>query len=199
MSRFTVTLALVTALTVSVPPVGVADAFSVAAKDARNDFGIGVGVGFPTNTRAGYSSAENYAPITVDKIIEELTVTEKGGRLKMEFKVTNNGDTPFTVEHKSGREFDIVILDKNGVTIWRQSDGAAFTQALTAKTYPAREAVIYTAEIERKAYRKIRDDAVLVTAYLTDTPYTVSTYVPDVVKSSGASGGTIIIGGGKTW
>ena len=166
----------------------------------ENNFGIGVGVGFPYYERAGYSKAENYAAVTHDKIIEELTVTEKGGRLKIEFKITNNGNVPYTVSHQNGQEFDAAILDKNGAALWQLSSDTAYTQALTEKNYPPHESVVYVAEIERKTYRKLKEDGVIVTAYLTDTPHKVSTRLPEIYKDAGSSVfGTVIIGSGRGW
>ena len=160
------------------------------------DFGIGIG--FPYREKAGYSKAENYAAFGFDKVTEELTVTEIHGRLKIELKITNNGDETYIVEHRNGQSYDMAILDKNGKLLWQWSDNMTFTQALTATNYPPHESVVYTAEIERKDYRKLKEDGVLITAYLTDTSYRLSTKLPDITKSAGqAIGGTIIIGAGS--
>ena len=170
----------------------------VGSSAYASDFGIGVGVGFPVGERAGYSKSENYAAFTLDKVIEELTVTERHGRLRIEFKITNDGDTEYTVEHNDGQCYDMAILDKNGNALWKASDGMAFTQALNTVAYPPHQSVVYTAEIERKDYRKLKEDGVIITAFLTDTPYRLSTRLPDVTKSDrSAIGGTIIIGGGS--
>ena len=75
----------------------------------------------------------------------------------------------------------------------------AFTQALTSSSIDAHKSEVYTAEIERKDYKKFKDDAVLVTAWMVDTPIKVSTKVPEATTSSGGSGaifGTIVIGNG---
>ena len=177
-----------------------AENFASADAKFANDFGIGVGVGFPYRERAGYSKAENYAVLTIGKITEELTVTERSGRLKIEFKITNNGDENFSVEHRNSQEFDMAILDKNGKVLWQYSNDMAFAQALTAKNYPPHASEIYAVEIERKIYRKLKDDGVLISAYLTDTPHKISTRLPDIyAAASGSASGTIIIGGGKTW
>lgn len=68
-----------------------------------------------------------------------------------------------------------------------------FTQALTSSTIAAHGSEIYTAEIESRTYRKIKNDAILVTAWLTDTPYTLSTKVP--TYKSAASTPVVIHGG----
>jgi len=57
----------------------------------------------------------------------------------------------------------------------------------------------FTAEISRSDYKKFKDDAVLVTAWLVDTPIKVSTRVPEAIATRGNSGaifGTIVIGNG---
>ena len=145
------------------------------------------------------SKPESYAAVTHDSIIEELTVTEKSGRLLLEYKVTNQGDTPYTVDHRDGQVYDMAVLDKNGKTLWRWSDGMAFTQALTSSSIDAHKDEVYTAEIKRTDYKKFKDDAVLVTAWLVDTPIKVSTRIPEAAASRGNGGaifGTIVIGNG---
>lgn len=169
---------------------------------ASAHFGTGIGITFPAGGSSGgstYSRPESYAAVTHDSIIEELTVTEKSGRLLLEYKVTNNGDTPYTVDHRDGQVYDMAILDKNGTALWRWSDGMAFTQALTSSSVEAHKSAIYSTEIKRADYKKFKDDAVLVTAWLVDTPLKVSTRVPRAVatgSNSGAIFGTIVIGNG---
>ena len=176
--------------------------FALPAPQAEAGVGTGIGVTFPMGGSSGgttYSRPESYAAVTQGSVIEELTVTEKSGRLLIEFKVTNNGDTPYTVDHRDGQVYDMAVLDKNGTALWRWSDGMAFTQALTSSSIDAHKSEVYTAEIERKDYKKFKDDAVLVTAWMVDTPIKVSTKVPEATTSSGGSGaifGTIVIGNG---
>ena len=76
----------------------------------------------------------------------------------------------------------------------------AFTQALTSSTIAAHSSEIYTAELDAKAYRKIKDDAVLVTAWLTDTPYTLATKLPSHTAAASTPvviHGGIILGNGR--
>ena len=176
-------------------------AFSLAQTPAvAGDVGFGIGFGIPYGgERAGYSRMENYAAFSFEKIIEELTVTEKGGRLEIELKITNDSDEDYSLNHKDGQEYEMAILDKNGAVLWRSSDGMAFTQAFTSTLYPHRESVVYTVKIERKEYRRLKDKGVLLTAFLTDTPYRLSLRLPHINHSSdGARHGTIFVGGG-TW
>lgn len=177
-------------------------AFALPAPQASAHVGTGIGVTFPMGGSSGgttYSRPESYAAVTEGSIIEELTVTEKSGRLLIEFKVTNNGDVPYTIDHRDGQVYDMAVLDRNGTALWRWSDGMAFTQALTSSSIDAHKSELYTAEINRADYKKIKDDAVLVTAWLADTPTKLSTRVPEAVATSGNCGaifGTIVIGNG---
>ena len=129
----------------------------------------------------------SYAAFSFDKIVEELTVEEKHGRLVMELKVTNDGDSDYSIAHRDGQVYDFAILDKNGKT-----------QALTSSTVAAHKIEVYKAELDRKAYRKIKDDGVLVTAWLVDTPYKITTRMPTKVGNSTpvTLHGGIIIGNG---
>jgi len=175
----------------------------VSLPQASAHIGTGIGISLPMGGSAGggtYVRTESYAAVTHESIIEELTVKERSGRLLLEYKVTNNGDTPYTVEHRDGQVYDFAVLDKNGKALWRWSDGMAFTQALTSSSIDAHKSEVYTAEIARKDYKKFKDDAVLVTAWMVDTPIKVSTKVPEAATSSGSSSGaifgTIVIGNG---
>ena len=136
---------------------------------ASASFGTGIGVSFPTSGSHSSEIVPSYAAFSFDKIVEELTVEEKHGRLVMELKVTNDGDSDYSIAHRDGQVYDFAILDKNGKTLYKWSDGMAFTQAVTSSTVAAHKSEVYTAELDRKAYRKIKDDGVLVTAWLVDT------------------------------
>ena len=83
-------------------------------------------------------------------------------------------------------------MDKRGKVLWRWSEGVAFTQALTSSTIEAQGEAVYKAEIARKDFKKFKDDAVVVMAYLADTPYTLSAAVPETVETS--SGGAAVFG-----
>ena len=157
--------ALIPALALAVGAVSLS-----AMPVASASFGTGIGVSFPTSGSHSSEIVPSYAAFSFDNIVEELTVEEKHGRLVMELKVTNDGDSDYSVAHRDGQVYDFAILDKNGKTLYRWSDGMAFTQALTSSSVAAHKSEVYTAELDRKAYRKIKDDAVLVTAWLVDTP-----------------------------
>ena len=168
---------------------------------ASAGFGGEIGVYVPTG--GGYSrssgSDESFASFTVDKIVQELTVKKKSGRLLMELRVSNGADEPYTVEHRDGQVYDFVVLDKKGHALWRWSEGMAFTQALTSSTVEANGEVVYKAEIKRADFKKIKDDAVVVMAFLKDTPYTLSAAVPETKETSSGGAavfGAIIIGNG---
>ena len=122
---------------------------------ASASFGTGIGVSFPTSGSHSSEIVPSYAAFSFDSIVEELTVEEKHGRLVMELKVTNDGDSDYSVAHRDGQVYDFAILDKNGKTLYRWSDGMAFTQALTSSSVAAHKSEVYTAELDRKAYRKI--------------------------------------------
>ncbi|WP_462331549.1 BsuPI-related putative proteinase inhibitor [Schwartzia sp. (in: firmicutes)] len=157
---------------------------------AHAGFGTDIGVYFPVG--GGSSSrtvgeTTGYAAFTVDNVAQELTVEEKHGALVMELCITNEGDTPYTVEHRNGQIYEFVILNKKGKVLWKWSDGMAFTQALTSSTVEAHSSVVYKAEIKRADYKKLREDAVVVTAFIKDTPYTISASMPERIQESGGS------------
>lgn len=143
-------------------------------------FGTGIGVTFPVSGSGGSESKanSNYAAMQYDNTIQELTVEKRSGKLILEFKVTNGGDAPYSVSHRSGQVYDFIITDKNGEKLWQWSDNMAFTQALTASSIDAHSFTVYKAELDSKSFNKIKDDAVLVTAYILDTPYKLSAKVP---------------------
>ena len=163
---------------------------------ASASIGGEIGVYVPVGGGGGYSrtggAEESFASFTVDKLMQELTVKKKSGRLLMELRISNGSDTPYTVEHRNGQVYDFLVLDKRGHVLWRWSDGMAFTQALTSSTVDAKGEVVYKAEIKRTDFKKFKDDAVVVMAYLVDTPYTLSAAVPETTETS--SGGAAVFG-----
>lgn len=162
---------------------------------ASAGFGTGIGIALPAGGTGSSSSkaTDSYAQFSFGKISEELTVHESHGKLKMELKITNGEDNDYSVSHRDGQVYDFAVLDKNGKPLWRWSDGMAFTQALTNSSIAAHQSAVYTAEIDSKTYRSLKDDAVLVTAQLVDTPYVISTKVPTRVSVSSMP---IVISGG---
>ena len=170
---------------------------------ASADIGGEIGVYVPVGGGGSYSrtrgSGESFASFSVDKLVHELTVQKKSGRLLMEFRVSNGSDAPYTVEHQTGQAYEFLVLDKRGKVLWRWSEGVAFTQALTSSTIEAHGEVVYKAEIARKDFKKFKDDAVVVMAYIVDTPYTLSAAVPETVETSSSGAavfGAIVLGSG---
>ena len=127
-----------------------------AVETAYAGFGTEIGVYFPAGGGSSGSSGSSvgYAGFTVDKVAQELTVEEKHGGLVMELCITNEGDTPYTIEHRDGQIYEFVILDKRGKVLWKWSEGMAFTQALTSSTVGAKDSVVYKAEIKCSDYKK---------------------------------------------
>ncbi len=167
---------------------------------AQASFGTGIGITFPAS--GSYTKAPNntYAALQFEQITEELTLQERQGRLSMELKVSNNGDTPYTIDHRNGQVYDFLITDKNGKKIWQWSDGMAFTQALCTTTIAPHSFEVYTAELDSKAYRKIKDNAVLATAYILDTPCRLSAKLPTRTASQSTPvmiHGGVIFGNGR--
>ena len=164
--------------------------------------GADIGVYFPVGGGARKTVVETagYASFTVGEIAHELQVEERRGRLHITLTVTNDGDAPYVIEHKDGQEYEFILFDKRGKILWRWSDGRTFTQALSTSTVDAHRSVTYEAEIDRQEYKKIRDSAVLVTALLKDTPYTISAAAPsEEITEHGSSAvrGAIRIGIGN--
>ena len=177
----------------------------IAMPSAEAHVGTGIGITLPVGGSSGSGQsniARSYAAFGFDKVFEELTVEDRHGRLKLELKVTNNGDSDYTVPHRTGQVYDMAILDKNSKVLWRWSDSMAFTQALTSSSVPAHQNVVYTAELSSRDYRKLKDDAVLISAWLQDTPYVIMTRLPTRVASSTPvvlQGGIIIGSGHGPW
>lgn len=140
--------------------------------------GTGIGISFPVSTSRTATSTNTYAALQYETVSEELSLSEKNGRLLLELKVSNIGDTPYTVNHRTSQSYDFIITDKNSKKIWQWSDGMTFTQSLSTTTIAPHSFEVYTAELDRKAYRKIKENAVLATAYILDTPCKLSAKLP---------------------
>ena len=151
---------------------------------ANASFGTGIGITFPASRSATRTISNTYAALQFEQITEELTLQERHGRLLIELKVSNNGDAPYTVSHRNGQIYDFLITDKNGKKIWQWSEDMAFTQALCTTTIAPHSFEVYKAELDSKNYRKIKDDAVLATAYILDTPCKLSAKLPTAIASN---------------
>lgn len=169
---------------------------------AEAGIGGGIGVTFPVSRSAGKADTVSYAAVRVDDIAQELTVEEKGGRLLLKLKVHNAGENLYMVEHPTGQNYDFALLDAKGKELWRWSDTMAFTQAFQTFALEAGASQEFSAEIDRKAYRELRDKAMLAVAGLTDTGVYLSAEVPDT-RGSGRRGpwihGDIVFGSGGWW
>jgi flagellar hook assembly protein FlgD len=53
-----------------------------------------------------------------------------GQEVPFEMRLRNRGDRPVTLTFPTGQDFDIVVRNAAGMTVWRWSEGRAFTQAL---------------------------------------------------------------------
>ena len=151
---------------------------------ASASFGTGIGITFPASSSSSKTISNTYAALHFEQITEELTLQERHGRLLMELKISNSGDTPYTINHRNGQLYDFLITDKNGKKIWQWSDGMAFTQALSTTTIAPHGFEVYKAELDSKNYRKIKDDAVLATAYILDTPCKLSAKLPTTIATN---------------
>lgn len=166
------------------------------APQAALAFGAGIGVAFPTHS-GGSSSVTNgtgYAAVSVYGIAYELRAEEKHGRLYLELHVTNDTDEPYSVALTSGKNHDFMVLGEGGRVLWQESDGMAYTQALTTFSVAAHESEKFEARIDSSTYRKFKEDAVLVAATIEGTPYKLFAEVPRR-SSEGSSGPATIYGG----
>ncbi len=182
-------------------PLALAATLCLPAVPAFAGFGTGIGISFPAGTsHTETADVPSYGAFSADGLVEELTVTEKRGALRIELKVTNTTDAPYSIAHNDGKNYDMAILDKNGNALWRASDGVAYTQALQSQTIAPHRSEVYTVTIERRDYKKIKEDAILVSAGLDDTPYQVMTRVPASVTTTSTTPaiihGGILIGNG---
>lgn len=158
--------------------------FIAAPSMASAGFGTGIGITFPASGSSTKTIGNTYAALQLEQLTEELTLQERHGRLLLELKVSNNGDTPYTINHRNGQIYDFLITDKNGKKMWQWSDGMVFTQALCTTTIAPHSFEVYKAELDSKDYRKIKDDAVLVTTYILDTPCKLSAKLPTIIASN---------------
>lgn len=167
---------------------------------AEARIGTGFGISIPTGgaSSRGRDEAGSYASFTAGKMIQELSVTKKNGRLIISLAVSNDGDEAISTRHENGQEIDFAILDKRGNSLWRWSEGQEFSPTEVTTVIEAHSVKKYEAEIERKAFQKLKKNAVLVVALLKDTPYTISATVPETARDAegGAVHGAIHIGNG---
>jgi hypothetical protein len=163
-----------------------------------------IGTSFPIGGSAHVSAAwENYAAFTGDALTVEASVRQEKGGLHMELRLTNPTDQAIHIEHPNGQMYDFTIVDEKGKELYRWSAGMAFTEALTATNIPEHGSVVYTADIKKTEYRKLRDEAVLVRMYVKDTSYVVALKVPREPKTEAGSPvtlrGSIELGGHHGW
>ena len=152
---------------------------ALASPAAEAGIGGGIGITFPAGRSfASESGTDTYAGVRVGDLSEELTISEKGGRLLLKLKVRNVGESLYMAEHPTGQNYDFVLLDAKGNELWRWSGDMAFTQAFQTYTLEPGAEEEFTAEIDRSTYKEIRDKAVFAIAGLTDTDIFVSAGVP---------------------
>ena len=171
----------------------------LSAAEAR--IGGSIGITLPAGHHStSHVQRTSYAGVRVGDVAQELTVEEKNGRLLLKLKVHNDSESLYMVEHPTGQDYDFALLDAKGKEIWRWSNTMSFTQAFQTFALESGASQEFTAEIDRKAYRDLRDKAVLAVAGLTDTGVYVSAEVPDTSVVSGRRGpwihGDIIFGSG---
>lgn len=146
---------------------------------------IGVSVNMPTGGSGKGNSGTSYASFSVGQLAYELVVRERGGRLSMELRVTNDGDTSYSITHSDGQQYDFVVMDKRGHEIYRWSEGREFDKRMSATQIKAGGYVLLKNELSGTEYKNIKGEAVVVTAYVKDTPYTVTAAMPERVSGSG--------------
>lgn len=120
---------------------------------------------------AANAPEDGYAAFAMDDLAVEILAREKSGKLHLEMRLTNHSAHDMVFSHKDGQTYDFTLTDQKGRELWRWSDGMGFTQALTTSSIPAGETVVYSADIEPKEYRKVKEDAVFVNMYVKDSPY----------------------------
>ena len=128
------------------------------------------------------ADTSSYGALSYGNVVEQLLAEETEDGLALTFKVTNNEDYPYTVAHRDGQVFDMVIIARNGKVLWRWSDGMAFTMALTSSSVAPHSSVVYRAAIPAKDYKEFKDKAFLVSAWIVDTPLRLSTRIPKEIR-----------------
>ena len=163
-------------------------------------FGTEIGVGFPIGGSGEvYSQKDSYAAFTFDSMFAELIAKENSGALDLTLRLTNTGEDVYTISHPTGQIYDFVIYGTNGNELYRYSDDMAFTDAEAAESYENNKSITYTAHLERRDYKKIKDAAKLITVYIAGVPYTISVLPPTAAVTSRTPAtifGSIIIGNG---
>lgn len=76
-----------------------------------------------------------------------LDVSTSGRTATFTFTVENTGDTPVSMQFRSGQTFDLVVESEAG-EVWRWSDGMMFTQMLQSQAVDPGELMRETATWE---------------------------------------------------
>ncbi|MBR3622704.1 MAG: hypothetical protein IKN43_05070 [Selenomonadaceae bacterium] len=146
---------------------------------ARIGTGIGISIPFPTGSSSSSSSEKSsYASFSDGILLEELIVEEKNGKYVVSFEITNLIDTPYTISHKTGQNYDVALLNEKGEKIAKWSDNIAFTQAFHDEVYKPKETVTYRASFDVKKTKTLRGTPTFIAARLIDTPFTVTAKLP---------------------
>jgi len=143
LADFTWTL---TVVTVSVPAAG-----TVRKNDATGTHTIALAKSSVSGAIVGVTVSpvpvNPVKPIPVPLIgaLDADAGSDVGMPVGFAFTVKNISDRPFTINFGTSQQFDVVVTDRSGQTVWRWSDGQKFTTDPTTRDIPAHSSVTFTA------------------------------------------------------
>ncbi|MEP6622363.1 MAG: BsuPI-related putative proteinase inhibitor [bacterium] len=87
-------------------------------------------------------------PITVQPSasLPAVLTSKVDSLVTLTLTVTNPATTPADVSFATGQRYEFTISDASGVTLWRWSDGMAFTQLFGTQTLAAGGTLVFTAQ-----------------------------------------------------
>ncbi len=117
------------------------------------------------------------AVVVVDRLIDltcdlvqnveiSSSVSEIDGSLQMLLVIENNCDKTVTINHSSGQQFDFVVLNDRGESIYTWSADKNFIAALTNTRIESGGKVEFSAEIEKETYDQIKDEIAYIKAFI---------------------------------
>jgi hypothetical protein len=89
--------------------------------------------------------------------------------LKLIMTVTNAGDKPVTINHSSGWQYDFMLLDSKGNSLYIWSADKMFITASTKTEIPAGGSVKFAAELDSAVYETIKGKIAQVKGWIIGT------------------------------
>lgn len=170
--------------------------------------GTGIGISFPIGTGGGgeetVQDGSSYAAFTDGVLMQELIVEVKNGKYVVTFEVTNLTDSPYTVTHKTGQNYELAILGEKGNILQKWSQDIAYTQAIQDEVYPAKGTVVHRGSFDVKKEKTLAGTPTYISAQIADTKNIVIAKIPTKTRTkynnnSGIRGSIVITNGNGDW